>query len=88
LPTNAISGTFLDGRGRNRDLVLKSIFIKGLEWFGDLGIFCARVFRAAVAPPYELGELLRQCDIIGAKSLPLVALAGAATGVVLSLHYS
>ena len=51
-----------------------------------MGIFCARVFRAAIAPPYELGELLRQCDIIGAKSLPLVALAGAATGVVLSLQ--
>jgi phospholipid/cholesterol/gamma-HCH transport system permease protein len=31
-------------------------------------------------------ELLRQVDEIGAKSLPLVALAGAAIGVVLSLH--
>jgi phospholipid/cholesterol/gamma-HCH transport system permease protein len=86
LPGNAISGTFPAGHGRNRDLALKPILIKSLEWFGELGIFCARVFRAAIAPPYELGELLRQCDIIGAKSLPLVALAGAATGVVLSLQ--
>src|SRR6185295_9481144 len=30
--------------------------------------------------------LLRQMDEVGAKSLPLVALAGAAIGVVLSLH--
>jgi len=45
-----------------------------------------RVFRAAVVPPYEFGELFRQCDEIGSKSLPLVALAGAATGVVLSLE--
>jgi phospholipid/cholesterol/gamma-HCH transport system permease protein len=30
--------------------------------------------------------LLRQCDEIGSKSLPLVALAGAATGIVLSLQ--
>jgi len=29
---------------------------------------------------------MRQCDAIGAKSFPLVALAGAATGVVLSLE--
>src|SRR6185436_14660718 len=29
---------------------------------------------------------IRQMDVIGAKSLPLVALAGAATGVVLSLE--
>jgi phospholipid/cholesterol/gamma-HCH transport system permease protein len=57
-----------------------------LEWFGELGIFWARVVRSALTPPYEFGELLRQCDAIGAKSLGLVALAGAATGVVLSLE--
>src|SRR5438552_11024754 len=57
-----------------------------LDWFGELGIFAARLFRAAVTPPYEGRELVRQMDEIGTKSLPLVALAGAAIGVVLSLH--
>jgi phospholipid/cholesterol/gamma-HCH transport system permease protein len=57
-----------------------------LEWFGDLGIFFWRVVQAAVTPPYEFSELFRQLDEIGSKSLPLVALAGAATGVVLSLE--
>jgi phospholipid/cholesterol/gamma-HCH transport system permease protein len=57
-----------------------------LEWFGDLGIFFWRVMRAAVTPPHEVGEFFRQLDEIGSKSLPLVALAGAATGVVLSLQ--
>jgi phospholipid/cholesterol/gamma-HCH transport system permease protein len=57
-----------------------------LEWFGDLGIFFWRVVQAAMTPPYELGEFFRQLDEIGSKSLPLVALAGAATGVVLSLQ--
>jgi len=57
-----------------------------LEWFGDLGIFFWRVVRAGVTPPFEFGELFRQLDEIGSKSLPLVALAGAATGVVLSLE--
>src|SRR5580693_5850578 len=56
------------------------------EWFGELGMFCARLGRAAAIPPYEFREFLRQCDEIGSKSLPLVALAGAATGVVLSLQ--
>lgn len=56
------------------------------EWFGDLGIFFWRVLRAAVTPPFEFTELFRQLDEIGSKSLPLVALAGAATGVVLSLQ--
>src|SRR5205809_1481050 len=49
-------------------------------------MLCMRLFRAAMVPPYEFGELVRQCDEIGSKSLPLVALAGAATGVVLSLE--
>jgi phospholipid/cholesterol/gamma-HCH transport system permease protein len=56
------------------------------EWFGDLGIFFWRVARAAVTPPFEFGELFVQLDEIGSKSLPLVALAGAATGVVLSME--
>jgi phospholipid/cholesterol/gamma-HCH transport system permease protein len=56
------------------------------EWFGDLGIFFWQVVRAAVRPPFEFRELFRQLDEIGSKSLPLVALAGAATGVVLSLE--
>src|SRR5260370_26880565 len=64
----------------------RSFLTAGFEWFGQLGMFCARLFRAAFAPPYEFGELIRQCDATGAKSLPLVALAGAATGVVLSLE--
>jgi phospholipid/cholesterol/gamma-HCH transport system permease protein len=57
-----------------------------LGWFGELGIFFWQVLRAAVTPPFEFRELFRQLDEIGSKSLPLVALAGAAIGVVLSLE--
>src|SRR5258706_3435704 len=57
-----------------------------LEWFGGIGEFCVRLLKAALRPPYEFKELLRQMDEVGAKSLPLVALAGAAIGVVSSLH--
>jgi phospholipid/cholesterol/gamma-HCH transport system permease protein len=64
----------------------KGLLSQFFEWFGDLGIFFWRVVRAAVTPPFEFGELFRQLDEIGSKSLPLVALAGAATGVVLSLE--
>src|SRR5437867_138899 len=56
------------------------------EWFGEIGFFCGRVFRAAVTPPYEIRELIRQLDEIGSKSAFLVLLAGAAMGVVLSLE--
>ncbi|MGA8501133.1 MAG: ABC transporter permease [Candidatus Sulfotelmatobacter sp.] len=64
----------------------KGAFNQFLEWFGDLGIFFWQVVRAAVTPPFEFRELFRQLDEIGSKSLPLVALAGAATGIVLSME--
>ena len=57
-----------------------------LEWVGDLGIFVWRVTQAAVTAPFEGRELFRQMDEIGSKSLPLVVLAGAAIGVVLSIE--
>jgi phospholipid/cholesterol/gamma-HCH transport system permease protein len=56
------------------------------EWFGSLGIFCWKVLRAAVTPPYEWRELIRQLDEVGSKSFPLIALAGAAIGVVISME--
>jgi len=57
-----------------------------LEWFGELGVFVWQLLRAAVRRPFEGRELIRQLDEIGSKSLPLVALAGAAIGAVLALE--
>jgi phospholipid/cholesterol/gamma-HCH transport system permease protein len=74
-PLVASTGSFVGGR-------IGAFF----EWFGNLGIFFWQVARAAVTPPFEFRELFRQLDEIGSMSLPLVALAGAATGVVLSLE--
>ena len=63
-----------------------NLFAALFSWFGELGIFCWRLARATVAPPYEGRELLRQLDEVGSKSLPLVVLSGAAIGVVMSLQ--
>lgn len=65
---------------------LPAPLIAFFEWFGALGLFCARVFRAALRPPYEFREFLRQVDLAGARSLPIAILAGAATGAVLSME--
>jgi phospholipid/cholesterol/gamma-HCH transport system permease protein len=56
------------------------------EWFGELGVFCVRVAKSAFTRPVEWSEFWHQLDAAGAKTLPVVALAGAATGVVLSLQ--
>ena len=65
---------------------LWSPFNSFLEWFGELGIFAWQVMRVAFRRPFEGRELMRQLDEIGSKSLPLVALAGAAIGAVLALQ--
>ncbi len=71
----------------NDKLISKqSSLLDFLEWFGELAQFCLRLAKATVTPPYELRELLRQMHEIGTKSLPLVAIAGSAIGVVLSMH--
>ncbi len=80
----AVSGTLVNNRLRFS--LPKRFFFSVFEWFGELGLFCARLVRSALVPPYEFRELLRQCDEIGSKSLPLIALAGAATGAVISLQ--
>ncbi|MGH9775697.1 MAG: MlaE family ABC transporter permease [Candidatus Acidiferrales bacterium] len=65
---------------------LAAAFAPFFEWFGDLGSFCFQLLRATFSPPFEAAEFAHQLDELGSKSLPLVAFAGAATGVVLSLE--
>jgi len=84
----AVSGAWsaTAGQGRNPLVAVRDVLVPLLEWFGELALFFLRLVRRALFPPYEIGELIRQCDSIGAQSLPLVALAGGAIGVVLSLE--
>jgi phospholipid/cholesterol/gamma-HCH transport system permease protein len=51
-----------------------------------LSVFAWQVLKATLTPPFEGAELVRQLDEVGSKSFPLVVLAGAAIGVVLSLE--
>src|SRR5205085_4047499 len=81
-----VSGALADNRLKSHASIAAKSLIAFFEWFGEIGMFLWRLLRAATVPPYEFTELARQCDAIGSKSLPLVALAGAAIGVVLSLE--
>lgn len=62
------------------------LFESFFEWFGNLGIFSWKVLCAAVTPPYEWRELIRQLDEVGSKSFPVVVMAGSAIGVIISLE--
>jgi phospholipid/cholesterol/gamma-HCH transport system permease protein len=86
---SAIAGGWPFSGHAKRDTDRATGLIAGFfEWFGELSKFCWNLLRRAVTPPFEIRELIRQMDAIGAKSLPLVALAGSAIGVVLSLETS
>ena len=74
------------GRLTGESNVTAGSFAKVLRVVWRVGNLLRSLFRSALTPPYEGKELLRQMDEIGSKSLPLVALAGAAMGVVLTLH--
>jgi phospholipid/cholesterol/gamma-HCH transport system permease protein len=53
---------------------------------GSATKFVVRFFKELLIPPYELKEFIRQCYIIGYKSLPLVAITGFIMGLVLTLQ--
>lgn len=57
-----------------------------LEETGAIARFTWRFFSEWYRPRYEIQEFVRQCYIIGYKSLPLVALTGFIIGLVLSLQ--
>jgi phospholipid/cholesterol/gamma-HCH transport system permease protein len=63
-------------------IYLKNIFNDA----GNVTLFTARFFKEVCTPTYEVKEFLRQCYIIGYKSLPLVGITGFIMGLVLTLQ--
>jgi phospholipid/cholesterol/gamma-HCH transport system permease protein len=53
---------------------------------GEVSIFGVRALFEAFRPPYEFREIIRHIFDIGWRSTPLIATAGFAIGVVLSMH--
>jgi phospholipid/cholesterol/gamma-HCH transport system permease protein len=53
---------------------------------GDLSRFTGHFFKQCFKPRYEIAEFLRQCFVIGYKSLPLVALTAFIMGLVLTMQ--
>ena len=63
-------------------LTLKNTFNE----IGSATLFAKQFFKEVFVPPYEGKEFLKQCYVIGYKSLPLVAITGFIMGLVLTLQ--
>jgi phospholipid/cholesterol/gamma-HCH transport system permease protein len=57
-----------------------------LQEAGNLAAFTGRFFREAFRPRYEWREFIRQCFVIGYKSLPLIGVTGFIMGLVLTMQ--
>ncbi len=66
----------------NRNLAIN----KFLEETGDLSRFTGRFFHECFKPRFELTEFIRQCYVVGYKSLPLVGLTAFIMGLVLTMQ--
>ncbi|MGE3274615.1 MAG: MlaE family ABC transporter permease [Vicinamibacterales bacterium] len=60
--------------------------VQWLEGVADGSRFAGRVLLEVWKPPYEFRETVKQLFELGVRSLPLIAAAGLAVGVVLSMH--
>jgi len=57
-----------------------------LQETGGISAFTGRFFIEAFKPRYEVAEFIRQCFVIGYKSLPLIGLTGFIMGLVLTMQ--
>ncbi len=53
---------------------------------GRISQFTGQFFKELVLPPFELKEFIRQCYLVGYKTLPLVGITGFIMGLVLTIQ--
>ena len=65
---------------------VRTVVVARLARGGYAVTFAGRALRDIFRPPFELQETARQVYEIGWRSLPLIAAAGYAVGIVMSMH--
>lgn len=66
--------------------MLRMQWNKWLEETGRFSKFATRFFTNGIRPRYEVKEFLRQCFLIGYRSLPLIGLTAFIMGLVLTMQ--
>ncbi|SFA92612.1 phospholipid/cholesterol/gamma-HCH transport system permease protein [Flavobacterium swingsii] len=63
-------------------IYLRKTFIE----VGSITLFASRFFKEIFRPDFEVKEFIRQCRVIGYKSLPLVSITAFIMGLVLTIQ--
>ncbi len=74
---------------KTEDLPKGNVFQVFTNFFSEVTLlsqFAIKFFKNLFKPPYELNELLKQCYVVGYKSLPLVGITGFIMGLVLTIQ--
>ncbi len=61
-------------------------FRRAMEEVYGITLFGLRFFRYVFKPPYELGEVRKHLDELGAKSIPLLTVVGVIMGLILAMQ--
>jgi phospholipid/cholesterol/gamma-HCH transport system permease protein len=83
--TNVSSQEEINDEDVSENKIVKSIESFFLE-ITLLSKFTVQFFKSLFKAPYEFEELLKQCYIVGYKSLPLVGVTGFIMGLVLTIQ--
>ncbi|MFQ5892885.1 MAG: MlaE family ABC transporter permease [Nitrospinota bacterium] len=65
---------------------LGRLLLKILSEFGDHILLLLRTLRSCLWPPFRVRLILRQMEVVGVNSVPVVLITGAFTGAVLALQ--
>ncbi|MCY4075802.1 MAG: ABC transporter permease [Acidobacteria bacterium] len=65
---------------------VRTVIVPWLAQGGRVVVFAGRALREMFRPPFEARETARQVYEVGWRSLPLIAAAGYAVGIVMSMH--
>lgn len=65
---------------------LPTSYRAGIEEIGDVTRFAGHFFRDCLRPRFEFQEMLRQCYMIGYRSVGLVAITGFILGLVMTIQ--
>ena len=60
--------------------------LRQLGFVGRMGLFLGTMLGGALTPPWKVGRCLQRLQFVGAKSVLLIVLTGAFTGMVLALQ--